>query len=97
MDDEAQDEFIEQEQAGEKAMEQCLTILREHYSTIQIIATKHYPSPDISEGRTTNTERGTGDWFARYGAVGHWLQRQKRHAQQEADEVKRLNEENEDE
>jgi hypothetical protein len=42
--------------------------LAEHFSSIQIIATRLEP-----DGDTVKFQRGSGDWYARRGAAEYWL------------------------
>ena len=50
-------------------IEKCCAQLMEHFDTVQIFVTKH-----IGEtGNTMSMDVGGGNWFARLGQVGSWM------------------------
>ncbi len=51
-------------------MRKCLGLLAEHYSSVQIIATRLEPN-----GSTSLDLIGTGDYYARLGACNAFMQR----------------------
>ncbi len=57
--------------------------LSEHFDAVQIIATRHRPGADES---TDVIKRGTGNWYARYGAAVLWIEE---HKAREAEQVRR--------
>lgn len=53
--------------------------LGEHFDTVQVFVTKMR-----DDGRSTiRMEWGAGNWFARYGHVGYWMEREKEAARKE--------------
>lgn len=52
-------------------LDRMLAQLSEHYDSVQIIATRH-------NGDTTLVvDRGTGNWYSRFGATGEWVDRER--------------------
>ena len=52
----------------------AVAALAEHFDTVQIFATRY----DGGEGNGTRRwQHGRGNWFARYGQVHEWLEREK--------------------
>ena len=49
-----------------KLLDEVLDRLGEHFSSVQIVAT-------LCEGGTKHFHRGTGDFYARRGAVDKWI------------------------
>ena len=49
-----------------KLLDRVLDQLGEHFSSVQIVCTKH-------EGGTKHYHRGVGDFYARRGAADKWL------------------------
>ncbi len=71
----------EQKERDHKVLDSVLAGLSEHFDNVQIIATR-------SDGTDTLViDRGTGNWYARYGAVREWIiiqeERTKIHTRQE--------------
>lgn len=58
-------------------IEKALDGLVEHFDTVHIFCTRSNP-----DETTTTVGKGRGNWFARYGQIRHWLNRE--------DEVDRL-------
>lgn len=44
--------------------------LGEHFDTVMIFTTRHEAG---TRGGTVNAHWGSGNWFARYGQIRHWL------------------------
>lgn len=65
-------ETDKQEEIDMKLLENHANQLMEHFDTVQIFATRNCPS----EGGTVDCQMGKGNWFARYGQIGLWLDRQ---------------------
>jgi hypothetical protein len=59
----------------EKLIDRHITMLMEHFDSVQIFCTQH--QPDASEpgggGVTISVSRGLGNWFSRYGQIIDWL------------------------
>jgi hypothetical protein len=53
-------------------IEKAIETLGEHFDTVQIFCTR---SEGQAEG-TTFVTRGTGNWFARYGSIRLWMERE---------------------
>jgi hypothetical protein len=62
--------------------------LSEHFDTVQIFVTKR------NLDTTIDINHGSGNWFARYGQVNHWLIREE--ANVDSDEGEGEDEEEED-
>jgi len=56
------------------ALDRVLAQLTEQFDSVQIIATRHRGA-GVGE-QTWLMHRGTGNWYARYGAVREWLARE---------------------
>lgn len=50
-------------------LDRILAQLSEHYDSVQIVATRH------TGDKTIRVDRGTGNWFSRYGAVQLWVEK----------------------
>ncbi len=64
-------------------IDKCVAQLSEHFETVQIFTTKSpvdYKKDGLEPGDTPAFNRGTGNWFARYGQVDEWLICQKQAA-----------------
>ena len=44
-----------------------------HFDSVQVFVTRYEPSNDHG---TVNVHCGRGNWFARFGQVQHWMDRQ---------------------
>lgn len=55
-----------------KLLEKHINQLGEHFDTIQIFVTKY-----VENKETFNIFSGTGNYFARYGQIEQWVNRQK--------------------
>ena len=60
-----------------RTLDRLLAQLSEHFDSVQIIATRH------ERDRTISANRGTGDWYSRYGAVREWLIQQDERAREQ--------------
>lgn len=49
----------------------ALNVLSEHFDSVHIFATK-YEGGD-NGGTTAKINKGTGNWFARYGQIKDWI------------------------
>lgn len=58
----------------EIVIDECLNKLAEHYDCVQIFASRH--DVDDNEKKTLGSDRGKGNWFARYGQVKEWVIRE---------------------
>lgn len=61
-----------------KLVEQSMNVLREHFDTVQIFASRQ------DEDGTVNATQGVGNWFARYGQVKDWIHRSEENTRIEA-------------
>lgn len=52
-----------------KLVDKALAGLSEHFDSIQIIATRH------DGDKTIMLDRGTGNWYSRFGAGQLWVRR----------------------
>jgi hypothetical protein len=57
--------------AGQETIRRCLTVLSEHYDTVDIIVTRLNP-----DGTTNADSGGIGNWYARFGAAQEFVERQ---------------------
>ena len=60
-------------------LEQHVNQLAEHFDSVQIFVTRSDPQQD----GTVNANRGTGNWFTRYGQVRSWLVKADERSRQE--------------
>ncbi len=51
-------------------LDRCLAQLSDHFDSVQIIATCHKGT------HTIVADRGTGNWYSRYGAMVQWVRRE---------------------
>lgn len=68
--------------AEEKAMEQCIKILSEHFETVSIFTSNYVGGEKDTEFRYV----GYGNWFARFGQVYDWITKQKHRARLEEED-----------
>lgn len=54
-----------------KILEKHIAQLGEHFDTVQIFVTKY-----VKNKETFNIYNGTGNYFARYGQIEQWINRQ---------------------
>jgi hypothetical protein len=59
-----------QRSADIEMLRKAAEALGDHFDTCQIFCTRHMPA-ELDGTRTVNY--GTGNWFARYGQVKHWI------------------------
>ncbi len=52
-------------------LDRCLAQLSDHWDSVQIIATRHNGTATIV------ADRGTGNWYSRFGATSEWVERQR--------------------
>lgn len=62
-------------QADKARVKAAIASLGEHFDTVQIFVTRDRGG-GMDDGVTVNCAMGTGNWFARYGQVAVWMQRQ---------------------
>lgn len=55
-------------------VQKALDGLGEHFDTVHIFCTRYDP---VDDGATVHLQRGTGNWFARYGQIRNWLEMEK--------------------
>lgn len=60
-------------------IQQHVDALGEHFDTVQIFVSRHDMA--VEEG-TISANRGSGNWFARFGQVREWLVKQDERARQ---------------
>lgn len=48
----------------------AINLLSEHFDAVQIFASRHEPE---TEDGTVSVEKGSGNWFTRYGQVSDWM------------------------
>ncbi len=54
-------------------LDKALTALREHFDTVHIFATRE---TDDGEGHTWAFQKGSGNYYARYGQIKLWTNRE---------------------
>lgn len=54
-------------------IQKALDTLGEYFDAVQIFATRH----EESEGGTIRVSKGVGNYYARYGHIALWMQKQK--------------------
>lgn len=57
----------------QKLLQAAMTILCEHYDSVQIFVTRHEP---VLERGTVEFDCGMGNYFARVGQINMWLKKQ---------------------
>ena len=62
------DEPDEIEQADRGHVEAAITQLTKHFDTVQVFVTR------VEGQQTLAFANGVGNWYARYGQVGEWLE-----------------------
>jgi hypothetical protein len=60
---------MNEQKSAEAHMEAALDYLKEHFDSIQIIATRH----DDETGLTHSLRRGRGNYYARLAACREWV------------------------
>lgn len=63
----------EQRENDIQLLEQAIQLIGEHFDTVHIFVTRH--EPEIEDG-TVHCQKGTGNWFARYGSIKEWVIRE---------------------
>lgn len=62
-----------QQSPDEQFLDKALDILREHFDTVQILATRH----EASQNGTLHFDCGFGNYYARLGQLDIWLKQQR--------------------
>lgn len=62
----------EQKKEDLARIDKALQTLSEFFDTVQIHATRY----DSASGQTCRIDKGTGNWFARYGQIKAWVVRE---------------------
>lgn len=62
----------ENEKADLEIIQRAIDMLGDRFDTIQIFTTRYESEND---GGTINVQKGTGNWFARYGHVKTWIEK----------------------
>lgn len=62
-----------QKSPDEQYLDKALDVLREHFDTVQIFATRH----EASQNGTLHFDCGFGNYYARIGQLDIWLREQK--------------------
>lgn len=57
------------DEADSKKLDEALAVLKDHFDTVHIFATRH---KDDGTG-TEHCSKGCGNWFARYGHIKDWI------------------------
>lgn len=78
------DELEQRKKDDLKEIDRALSLLSEHFDAVQIFASRHRKD---AEG-TFNLQKGTGNWFTRYGHVREWLLKQDESARVEERSMK---------
>ena len=73
-----QDSKQEQEDRDLRAVKQAASLLKEHFDSVQIFATRYE-----GEQATTRISFGLGDFYSRYGLADLWLKDQTMDTQKE--------------
>lgn len=60
----------DEENADLEIIQRAIDLIGERFDTIQIFTTRYESEKD---GGTINVQKGTGNWFARYGQVKTWI------------------------
>ena len=62
-----------QKSPDEQFLDKALDVLREHFDTVQIFATRH----EASQNGTLHFDCGFGNYYARIGQLDIWLREQR--------------------
>lgn len=62
-----------QQSSDEQYLDKALDTLREHFDTVQILATRH----EASQNGTLHFDCGFGNYYARFGQLDIWLKQQR--------------------
>lgn len=68
--------------AEEKALEQAIKILSEHFETVSIFTSNYVGGDKDTEFRYA----GYGNWFARFGQLVEWVEKQHHRARLEEED-----------
>lgn len=63
-----------------RMVRECVDKLGEHFDSVQIFCTRHESG---QEGGTINIPLGTGNWFARYGQIRNWINKEEESSREE--------------
>lgn len=63
-----------------KQLDRALVLLSEHFDTVQVFCTRHRDD-DVG---TFSMQKGSGNWYARYGQVCEWITKHDEDARREA-------------
>lgn len=75
MQDDTSDEFYKSQKLIEQdAIRKAFEILGEHFDTVQLFLTRHEP---VIESGTLEYTQGIGNYYARFGQVQMWIEKQK--------------------
>ena len=61
-----------QHETDNKRLDDALAVLAEHFDTVMIFVSR-YDGGDAANSGTVRATRSSGNFFARYGQVRHWL------------------------
>lgn len=60
---------------AKERVDKAIASLQEHFASVQVFAT--FPNYTTDGGGTFSIQRGSGDFFARYGLAAMWVKDQK--------------------
>ena len=64
----------EQNKLDMAVLQKAMDMLSEHFCTVQIFCTRH----DGADDCTSSFRKGCGNWFARYGQIREFVDKEKR-------------------
>lgn len=69
--------------ADMERVKEAVRTLGEHFDAVQVFVTKENEADEPDDRGTVNINYGSGNWFARYGHVLHWVTKCEERAREE--------------
>lgn len=74
MQEQENNEYEDQKSIDQDVLKKAFQLLSEHFDTVQIFTTRHEP---VTESGTLEYSHGIGNYYARIGQIGMWVEKQK--------------------
>jgi hypothetical protein len=68
----ADDTLAKQRSEDAERVQRAVESLGEHFDTVHIFTTRHMPVEAEHAGKIITTNKGCGNWLARYGQLREW-------------------------
>lgn len=69
-----EEDYQNQKIVEQEAIKDAFKVLIEHFDTVQLFVTRHEP---VTESGTLEYIQGAGNYYARFGQVQMWLEKQR--------------------